>query len=73
MKKMTTSEIREIIAHANHNNVNPTCQDIAGIVAQRTGQEVYVSDMQDKLDDMENNGMIVNNAGKYSVNPTSSL
>ena len=70
---MTTSEIRDIIAQANQNGIKPTCEDLARIIAQRTGKSIGMNDIQDKLDDMKSAGMIVENAGKYSVNLACSL
>ena len=70
---MNTSVIRDLIGQFNANGIKPTCRQIADVLAKRTNQPIGTADLQDKLDDMENAGMIVCQSGDYSINSNSPL
>lgn len=71
--EMTASEIRDIIAQANGNGVNPTCDDLAKILSKRSGKEIWDCDVKEELDEMEANGMISKIGNGYIVNSSCNL
>lgn len=66
---VAASDIRDCIKCRNGNGETPTCEELAKNFAARLGQEIWVADIQEKLDEMEKNGMIIKKGNGYSANP----